>query len=195
MNRIAILAIVLLITLGSAVAGGRNVTTVRQVSLYADVKARAVGDIVTVMIIEKMSGSNSTKLSTKRKDKFAHSGNEGTGLFDFVPDFGLSASFDKSLEGTGQQSRQGRLTAQMAATVSDILPNGDLVIRGEKEVEVNGETEILSLSGTVRPADISAGNVVFSTNIAGAKIAYKGKGVVSKGTSPSLFSRVLSWIF
>jgi flagellar L-ring protein precursor FlgH len=169
--------------------------TVRQVSLYADVKARSVGDIVTVSIQERTQGSNSSKLTTKRKDKFEHAGQEGTGSFDFIPDFGLSAEFQKDLEGTGQQSRSGMLTARMAATVVKVRPNGDLEITGEREVEVNGETEVLTLSGVVRPADIGSGNVVLSSNIAEAKIAYKGKGVMSKGTKPSIFARVLGWIF
>lgn len=182
----------------SAHAGRREAEperTVRQVSLYADVKARSVGDIVSVSIQERTQGSNSSKLTTKRKDKFAHTGDEGTGSFDFIPDFGLSADFQKDLEGTGQQSRSGMLTARMAATVTKVRPNGDLEIVGEREVEVNGETEILSLSGVVRPADIGSGNVVLSSNIAEAKIAYKGKGVMSKGTKPSIFARVLGWIF
>lgn len=198
MKKFVYTLILLLLLVAAAKAGPRQaepVRTVRQVSLYADVKARSVGDIVTVSIQERVSGSNSSKLTTKRKDKFAHSGTEGTGKFDFVPDFGLSADFAKDLEGSGQQSRTGMLTARMAATVTKVRPNGDLEIAGEREVEVNGETEILTLSGVVRPADIGSGNVVLSSNIAEAKIAYKGKGVMSKGTKPSIFARVMGWIF
>ncbi len=171
------------------------VRTVRQVSLFADVTARSVGDIVTVSILERTKGSNTSKLTTTRTDEFEHLGTKGTGAFDFVPDFGLSADFSKDIEGSGRHIREGRLTARMAATVTQVRPNGDLEIAGEREIEVNGETETLVLSGVVRPVDIGPGNVVFSTNIAEAKIAYKGKGVVSAGTKPSLFARVLSWIF
>jgi flagellar L-ring protein precursor FlgH len=170
--------------------------SVRQVSLYADVKARAVGDIVTVAIVERASGSNSSRLSTSRNTQFNDdSGSGGTGLFSFVPEFGMSAEMGRDHEGSGQLSREGRLTARMAAEVTEIRPNGALVIKGEREVGVNEETEILTLTGVVRPEDIGPGNVVYSTDIAEAKIQYRGKGLVTAGSRPNLIARILSWIF
>lgn len=169
--------------------------TVRQASLYADVKARGVGDIVTVAIVERASGSNSSKLATSKNTKFNVDAQEGTGVLDFLPDMGMSSQFSRDHAGTGQGSREGRLTATLAATVTEVLPNGDLVIEGERVVGVNDEHEILTLRGTVRPADISSGNVVYSSNIANAEIEYKGKGSVTGGSKPNIFSRVLSWFF
>jgi flagellar L-ring protein precursor FlgH len=169
--------------------------TARQVSLYADVKARGVGDIVTVAIVERSSGSNTSKLTTSKSTKFTADGQEGTGALDFIPDLGMSTQFGRDHSGTGQGSREGRLTATLAATVTEVLPNGDLVIEGEREVGVNDEHEILSLRGTVRPADISSGNVVYSSNIANAEIEYKGKGSVTGGSQPNIFVRILSWFF
>ncbi|MBN1826843.1 MAG: flagellar basal body L-ring protein FlgH [Candidatus Eisenbacteria bacterium] len=169
--------------------------TVRQASLYADVKARSVGDIVTVAIVERASGSNSSKLSTRRNTQFQNNADEGTGILDFFPDFGMNAEFDRSHDGSGQLSREGRLTANMAATVTQVMPNGDLLIQGEREIGINDETEILSLSGVIRPEDIGAGNMVYSTDIANAQISYKGKGVVTSGSRPNIFVRLLSWIF
>jgi flagellar L-ring protein precursor FlgH len=69
------------------------------------------------------------------------------------------------------------------------------VISGEREVGINEEQETLSLTGVVRPEDIGPGNVVYSMDIAEAKITYKGKGLVTKGTRPNLLVRLLSWIF
>jgi len=170
--------------------------TARQVSLFADVKARSVGDIVTVAIVERASGSNSSRVSTRRNTQFNHeNGSGGTGLFSFVPEFGLSAQLDREHDGTGQLTRQGSLTATMAAMVTEVRPNGDLVIRGEREVGVNEEQEILTLTGIVRPSDIGPGNVVYSSDIAEAKIHYTGKGLVTSGSRPNLLSRILSWIF
>ena len=185
---------------GGAPAGGApteaTAPTVRQVSLYADVKARAVGDIVTVAIVERASGSNSSRLSTSRDTDFDNdSGAGGTGLFSFVPEFGMSAEMKRDHEGSGQLTREGRLTARMAAVVTEIRPNGALVIHGEREVGVNEETEMLTLTGVVRPEDIGPGNVVYSTDIAEAKIQYSGKGLVTKGSRPGLITRLLSWIF
>ena len=169
--------------------------TVRQVSLYADVTATAVGDILNVRIIERASGSNRSNIKTERIDSWEMSASAGTGAFDFLPDFGWNPEFDRLNEGKGKQIREGRLEARMAVTVMEVRPNGDLVIAGEREVEINGEVETLTLSGVVRPADIGAGNEVLSAKIAEAKIAYKGKGPVTKGASPNIFARVLGWFF
>lgn len=188
-------AALLLLGIASTVSGTEGAETVRQVSLYADVKARAIGDIVTVAIIERASASNSSRLQTRRNTRFNTDIDQGTGLFEFIPEMGLSGETGRDHDGSGHLSREGKLTARMAATVTEILPNGDLRIEGEREVGVNEETEILSLSGIVRPQDIGAGNVVYSTNIAQAKIAYKGKGAVTKGSRPNIISRILSFIF
>jgi len=198
---IGILALAALLAAGGAEArnngNGKSPPprTVRQASLYSDVKARSVGDIVTVAIVERASGSNSSKLSTSRNTQFRNNADEGTGILDFFPDFGMNAEFDRSHDGSGQLSRQGQLTANMAATVTEVLPNGDLRIQGEREIGVNEETEILSLSGVIRPEDIAPGNLVYSTDIANAQISYKGKGVVTSGSRPNIFVRLLSWIF
>lgn len=167
----------------------------RQVSLYADVKARSVGDIVTVAIIERASASNTSRVSTTRNTKFNNQGTEGTGLLSFFPEFGMSAQLGRDHDGQGQLTREGRLTARMAAVVTEVRPNGDLVISGDREIEINEEKEILTLTGVVRPEDIGAGNVVYSTDIAEARISYKGKGLVTSGSRPNLLVRILSWIF
>ncbi len=169
--------------------------TVRQASLYADVKARSVGDIVTVAIVERSSGSNSSRLTTRKNTKFNNDAAEGTGLFSFFPEFGMSAEIGRDHDGSGQLSREGRLTATMAAVVVEVRPNGDLKIEGEREVGINEEVEILKLTGVVRPEDIGSGNVVYSTNIADARITYQGKGIVTSGSRPNLLVRILSWIF
>lgn len=188
--------LVLAVLLAPAGASGQEGTrSVRQVSLYADVKARSVGDIVTVAIVERASASNTSRISTRRNTNFENTGTEGTGLFSFVPEFGMSAELGRDHEGSGQLSREGRLTARMAAVVTEVRPNGDLVISGERVVEINEETEILTLTGMVRPEDIGPENVVYSTDIAEAKIAYKGKGIVTGGSRPNLLVRILSWIF
>ena len=169
--------------------------TVRQASLFADVHARALGDILTVAIVERASASNSSTISTSRQSKFLNKGAAGTGGLDFIPAFGMAADLGSDHTGAGQLSREGRLTARMAVTVNEVRPNGDLGITGEHEVQINDEKEILQLSGIVRPIDIREGNVVFSSDIANAKIMYKGKGEMTNGTKPNVIARVLGWLF
>lgn len=194
----AIVAIFVLLLPAAAAAKGKTSVVpinVRQVSLYVDVKARSVGDIVTVAVVERASASNSSKLSTNKSTKFVGSGGDADGVFSFIPDLSFDAELGRNHSGSGQLTREGRLTASIAATVMEIKPNGDLVISGEREIGINEETEILSVTGTVRPEDISPENVVYSTKIADAKIMYKGKGAVTQGSRPNIFVRVFSWIF
>jgi flagellar L-ring protein precursor FlgH len=168
---------------------------VRQASMYADVRAHNVGDILTVAIIERASASNSDRRSARRTTTFDNKSAAGTGALSSIPEFGMSASLGRDHEGTGQQSREGRLTARLAVTVTEVKPNGDLVVSGQHEVTVNSEKETLQLTGTVRPTDIGAGNVVYSTDIADAKISYKGKGELTKGTRPGMIAWLFSWLF
>jgi len=172
-----------------------SIQTVRQASLYADVKARSIGDIVTVAIVERASGSNTSRLTTRKNTKLNNNAAEGTGILSFFPEFGMSAEMGRDHDGSGQLSREGRLTATMAAVVVEVRPNGDLAIAGEREVGINEEVEILKLTGVIRPEDIGPGNVVYSTDIADARIAYKGEGIVTSGSRPNLLVRILSWIF
>lgn len=175
--------------------GSGEAQTIRQVSLYADLKARDVGDIVTVAVVERSSGSNSSSLNTNKSTKFNVQAPEGVGPLDFISETGASADWGRQHTGSGQLSRQGRLTATVAATVVEVLPNGDLVIEGEREVGINEEKEILSLRGVVRPEDIGSDNLVYSSNIANASIEYRGKGAVTSGSRPNIFVRILSWFF
>lgn len=169
--------------------------TVRQVSPYADLRARSVGDLVNIVIRERASASNTSTLSTTRRTSFNNSSEGGAGALSFLPDFGFSADLGRSHEGRGESRQEGRLTAQVAASVVAVRPNGDLELAGERQVTVNDEVETILLTGVVRPVDIEPGNVVDSSNIAEAKITYKGKGRVSKGSRPNVIARLLSWLF
>jgi len=77
----------------------------------------------------------------------------------------------------------------------EVLDNGNLIIQGEKQIVVNDEAEMLVVTGIVRPQDISGENVVYSTDIANTEISYKGKGMVSDYSRPSLLVRLLTWLF
>jgi flagellar L-ring protein precursor FlgH len=163
-------------------------------SLYSDVRAAEVGDIVTIIIMEKTLASNSSRLDTEKDSKFFTEG-EGSGPIDFVRPFSLSANIGREHEGAGITERAGSIVGKMAAVVVGRSPNGNLEIKGEREIVINDEKEILTLTGTVRPQDISTGNVVYSTDIANTRILYRGKGLVSSGSKPGIISRIVSFFF
>jgi flagellar L-ring protein precursor FlgH len=164
-------------------------------SLYSDLKASQVGDVVTVIITEKTLATNSAKISTSKDTRFGAQGEEGTGALDFVPGLSMDATISRGHDGTGVTKREGSIFGKMAAIVVEVLDNGCLVIKGEKEIVVNDEKEMLVITGIVRPQDITTGNQVYSTNIANTTITYKGKGLVSSGAKPSVISRILSLFF
>jgi flagellar L-ring protein precursor FlgH len=165
-----------------------------QGSLYTDIKAAGVGDVVTIIILEKTMASNSSGLDTEKDSRFFTEGS-GTGPMDFVNPFTLSANIGREHEGRGSTERKGTIVGKMAATVIAVSPNGTLEIEGKREIVVNDEKEILTITGTVRPEDISTGNVVYSTDIASMQIEYRGKGLVTSGSKPGIISRIVSFFF
>ncbi len=165
-----------------------------QGSLYTDLKAVAVGDVVTIIIIEKTMASNSSGLDTEKESRVFTEGS-GTGPMDFVNPFSLGASIGREHGGSGSTERAGSIVGKMAATVMAVTPNGNLEIQGRREIVVNDEKEILTITGTVRPQDISTDNIVYSTDIANTQIEYKGKGLVTSGSKPGIISRIVSLFF
>ena len=163
-------------------------------SFYTDVKAREVGDVVTVMIVEKTLASNTSTIITEKETTVGTEGS-GTGALDFIPSFGFDGTVTKEHEGLGTTSRRGSIVGQMAAVVVDVLDNGNLMIKGEKQIIVNDEAEVLVVTGVVRPEDVSGENVIYSSDIANTEITYKGKGMVSSYSKPSIFTRLLTIFF
>jgi len=163
---------------------------------FQDAKAGFVGDIVTVRVIENASGSKDATTSTGRSSSLSTS----TGAF-----FGLGAnklaqaeagtSFSNSFDGDGSTSRSGNLRAEVTAMVTTVYPNGNMEIKGHREVMINKEKEYLSISGIIRPEDIGPGNTVLSTVIADAKIEYSGQGVLDDKQRPGWLMRIIDFIW
>ena len=184
----------LAVLLGFCVIAGLSTECLAVKSFYTDVKAQDVGDVVTVIIVEKTLASNSSSIITEKETTVGTEG-EGTGMLDFIPAFGLDGTVTKEHEGLGTTSRRGSIIGQMAAVVVEVTDSGNLVIQGEKQIVVNDETEILVLKGIVRPQDVSGDNVVISTDMASTEITYKGKGMVTNYSRPSILTRLLTFFF
>ena len=180
--------------LGLCVIAGPAADSFAIKSFYTDVKAREVGDVLTVMIVEKTLASNSSSIMTEKETTVGTSG-EGTGALDFIPAFGMDGTISKEHEGMGTTSRRGTIVGQMAAVVVEVLDSGNLRIQGEKQIVVNDETEILVVTGIVRPEDVSGQNVVYSSDMANTEITYKGKGMVTSYSRPSILIRLLTFFF
>jgi flagellar L-ring protein precursor FlgH len=107
----------------------------------------------------------------------------------------LNASYDSKFTGSGSTSRKENLTASLSAKVMEVLPNGNFLIEGRRNVKVNSEDQIIKVEGTVRPRDIAADNSVNSSLIADARITYTGNGVVSDQQSPGWLMNIFNKIW
>jgi flagellar L-ring protein precursor FlgH len=169
-------------------------------SLMTDSRARYVNDLLTVRVEENITASGSAD-SSLSKDSSAGIG---------VPNiFGLEKKLPSAIDptnlanakastkfkGSGSTTRNGLLTTTLTARVAEVLPNGDLVVEGVHEIEINGDRQIVVLSGVARLADVGAGNVVSSTSLGQLSIRYYGRGLMKDSLSPGWLVRVLNKIF
>jgi flagellar L-ring protein precursor FlgH len=174
--------------------------------LFVDHKARKIGDIITVQIIESSSASKNATTKTSR-DSSIEAGVDnilGTpshlGMKNFLnmkQPFSPNAkgSFKGSFNGSGATSRSGKITATISAEVVEVFPNGNLKIFGHREIKVNEENQIITLVGIVRPQDVDESNSVRSTSIAEAQIKYYGNGVIANKQKEGWLARFFNFVW
>ena len=166
--------------------------------LFRDLRARNVNDILTIRIIESSTATNTANTSTERSGDVSVSApglgglERGGATLNFANI--LNGASNINFAGQGSTTRSGQLEAFVSARVVEVLPNGDLVIEGKKEVTVNRERQILSLRGIVRSFDVAPTNVVMSTAIANMEVKFDGKGVVADANKPGWLFRLLQII-
>ena len=170
----------------------------------ADVKARRVGDIVTVIILEKASASKQATTDTDRSSSISAGITNLFGLEKTIadktninPSAMIEAESSNKFSGGGKTTRAENLVATLTTQVTEVYPNGNLKIRGGKSVTVNNENQIIYLTGIVRWFDVTADNTVDSANILNAQISYTGKGSVSDNQKPGWLLRIFDnvWPF
>ncbi|MBC2742068.1 MAG: flagellar basal body L-ring protein FlgH [Desulfosarcina sp.] len=169
------------------------------ISMFTDQKARTVGDIVTIKIAESSKATNKATTETDRTsslsasvDAFFNAEKRYPADHPFFNPFSkVAGGVESEFEGTGTTKRSGDLNAYITALVTQVLPNGNLVITGSREVLINNENQIIQLTGVVRPRDISAGNQVISTHVADARISYSGTGVVNDRQKPGWLTSIV----
>jgi len=165
-------------------------------STWSNHKAYKEGDTVMVLIVESAQASQSA--STKTQKDGSVSGGLGNSLSaPFTAGGGqwVGMGASERQNGAGNNARSGSLKATVSATITKILANGNMEIKGNRMVTVNDEKESIEVSGTIRPTDISPDNAVFSTAMADARIVYEGKGPLGEKASPGLLTRILDWLW
>jgi flagellar L-ring protein precursor FlgH len=169
-------------------------------SMTSDRRASRVNDLITVRVVENIE-SSATADSALDKNS---SGTAGVptlfGLETKLPSAVdpsnlMSTTSDTTFKGGGTTSRTSMLTATMTARVSDVLPNGDLVLEGVRELDLNGERQVVVLTGVVRAQDLRRSNQVLSTQIAQLRIQYYGRGLMKDNLKPGWLIRIMNKLF
>jgi flagellar L-ring protein precursor FlgH len=165
-------------------------------AFFKDQRARQIGDLVTVKVkvTDRAQLDNTTKRSRKNGEDFGAEnffGSENKWSKKADPSSLLKLDSDSSSEGSGSVRRAEQLATNVAAVVTQTLPNGNLVIEGKQEIRVNFEVRELIVAGVIRPEDIESDNTIESAKIAQARIAYGGRGQITDVQQPRYGQQVM----
>lgn len=189
MNNRPAIAFLWAIVLSNPAFGGDVTPNGGWSSLASDRSAHQVGDILTILIYESASASNSAN-SNVAKNTAVHGQVQADANFNHSASLGAGSTSDN----TGSTMRSGQMVAQISAVVDEILPNGDLKLSGSQILNINGEHTTIRVRGRVRDADILVDNTVLSSRLADATIDYDGQGFVSRSSKPGIITTVFNWL-
>ena len=161
-------------------------------ALYNGNRASRVGDLVTVVLLERTQTSKSASSNTKRDGGFSLTP-PSTGPFSFNPNV-LNSSGNSSFKGQGDASQTNTFRGDITVTIAEVRPNGTAFVRGEKIMELSQGEEWIQLSGIIRLADIDPNNAIASPRIADARITYAGKGAVQRASREGWLSKFFNFV-
>lgn len=172
------------------------------VDIYGDSRARRVGDIVVVQVVESASAAHKADTESDKTNTVDSSVSDVLGLpldqssvlgYKLSPT--VNASTSTEFDAEGETTRTGDISAVVSARVVRILPSGNMMISGKKQTRVNSENQYIIISGIIRPDDISANNTIESTYIADMKLDYYGTGIIGDQQRRGIVSRALDKIW
>jgi flagellar L-ring protein precursor FlgH len=147
--------------------------------------------VVTIIITEQTSAGATTTLDANNKTEI--SGGPALGFlkpFDF-----WEMDTENKHAGDGSTTRTGNLTAEISVRITEKLPDGNFRLVGTRTVDINGDRQLIEISGICRPRDIAADNTILSTYISDAQIAYSGTGALQDSADPGVLTRIVNWLF
>jgi flagellar L-ring protein FlgH len=167
----------------------------RELALFADQKARNVGDVITIVLVENTTAKTSASTSTSKDSSTSIANPTLFGrpvTLGGTPILGAELGSESDFTGKGDSAQSNQLRGNVTVTVAGRLPNGNLLIRGEKRIALNKGEEMVRIQGIVRPADIQPDNTVLSSRVADAQIVYSGRGVLAEANTKGWLSRFFS---
>ncbi len=170
----------------------------QQIELFADLKARRVGDVLTIRLTEVTNASKSAVTKTTKTTSVNNTGPTVMGrtiTAAGVPIFTTTLAGADSFDGEGSSTQGNSLAGSLTVTVMEVQPNGNLVVQGDKTLKLNQGDEFVHVSGVVRVADIQADNTVTSDRVSDAHISYYGKGVINSANQMGWLARFFNSVF
>lgn len=169
-------------------------------NLSLDLRARRVNDILTVRVEESIAATGSADAAVAKSTSTGAGISTLFGLQNKIPSgVGLgdlaSSNSNTDFKGGGTTTRASVLTATISARIAEVLPNGDLLVEGVREIEINGDRQVVVLTGVARVVDIGPGNVVPSGALGQLSIRYFGRGLTKASLSPGWLVRILNKVF
>jgi flagellar L-ring protein precursor FlgH len=161
--------------------------------LVTGTRARALGDMVTIILTEATTTTKSTTGRTQREGSFGITP-PASGPLDFLNPDALKAAAEGSFTGGGNAAQQSRLNGAVAVTIAAIYPNGTAEVVGEKQMMFSQGDEWVQFAGRIRLVDIDSDNRLASSQVANARIIYSGKGAVQQASRPGWLSRFFNQI-
>jgi flagellar L-ring protein precursor FlgH len=162
--------------------------------LFEDQTAKRVGDILTITLLEKTQAKKADDLNTSKDNQMSVTAPTLFGMAASVlsgKDLETKLASKKEFTGTGAADQSNSLSGNISVTVVELLPNGNLSVRGEKRVTLNQGDEFIRLSGIVRPVDISTSNIITSDKVADVTIMYVGEGAMADASKMGWLARIV----
>lgn len=158
--------------------------------IFEDKRARLVGDTITIVINEKSSAGKAAGSSASKTGSVAAAAPSLFGIFPgFTNNLSASASTSSQYADKGAVTSSNNFISTLSVTVIDVLPNGNLIVAGEKQVALDKSAEYIRFSGVVDPATVAAGNIVSSQQVADAKIEYRSSSHIDSSEVMSMLAR------
>lgn len=157
--------------------------------LFEDQRPRNIGDILTIVIQENINATKSSGANTNRSSATSFATNSSSFLSGLFGKANLNTQGANTFQGTGGANASNTFNGVITVTVTNVLPNGNLLVSGEKQMLINQGNEFVRFSGVVNPNTISALNAVYSTQVADAKIEYSAKGYIDEAETMSWLQR------
>jgi len=170
----------------------------QEMVLFADLKARRVGDMLTVVLNEATTASKNAATTTSKTSAVTDTGPTIFGksfMTKGVPILDTTLSGSHTFDGEGTASQGNSFVGSLTVTVVEVQSNGNLVVEGDKTLRLNQGDEFIHISGVVRPADVATNNTVTSDKIADAHISYSGKGVIANANKMGWLTRFFNSVF